>query len=323
MFRGMNTLEQQALLNDWAAIVTVDGTRPPSPLARDTFEALATQVLGLRPGTPFPASTVTRTACAAPMFAHLAIAAVIDPLEPARLAVLRRVMEVNGIEAPIVDDLDAFASGQRLAPRLRATARMLQARFGLSLSGLVLSTIRMQLASRPAIAARYRSLAALPPGTLGAELLRYYAENGIPVPGERGSYPYEAVGVHDVCHVLGGYTTTNRGELLVSAFEAGAAPIPWADYLVPGMLHCHLGIPFEPGTESSVGLFDPQAFYRAFARGAASSVMTDPSWDFFPMLALPIAEARERLGIAGRGEVGSASDPWCGTEGPIYERTHH
>src|SRR5262245_14594366 len=72
----------------------------------------------------------------------------------------------------------------------------------------------------PALAARYRSLEALPTGTFGRAFWEHYAKNRYPFPGVPGALNASFATPHDSTHVLSGYDTSYQGELLVSTFTA-------------------------------------------------------------------------------------------------------
>ena len=70
--------------------------------------------------------------------------------------------------------------------------------------------------------ALWADIESLPDGTVGAELVRYYRDNGWKYPGTDHHQPL-AFAAHDFHHVLGGYATTPTGELQLGAFMAGVA----------------------------------------------------------------------------------------------------
>jgi hypothetical protein len=117
----------------------------------------------------------------------------------------------------------------------------------------------------------------LPTGTVGAELVRYYRDNGWSYPGTDHHQPL-TVATHDLHHVLGGYPTTLAGECGVGAFTAGAIGRP-----VEGVLRL---LTWEQqvadarplaGSEDDVDL---AALAAAFERGARTTgAFAAPDWD--------------------------------------------
>ena len=70
------------------------------------------------------------------------------------------------------------------------------------------------------MAARYEALGDLPEGTLGRAFHDHHVENGFPLSGQKGGFP-PAMAFHDIGHVLSGYGTDGRDEILVAGFQAG------------------------------------------------------------------------------------------------------
>lgn len=157
---------------------------------------------------------------------------------------------------------------------------------------------RNEPAVDPELAWRYKRLGLLPERTLGRLFWIHMTERKLAFPGEAGGFLEQLVH-HDLIHVLTDYDTDPAGEAQVAAFNAGFkkedhfAPI----FMVLTMFH--LGLPTLPVITPAKLAIDPAALIRAMARGAASRV--DPcarDWDYWPLMELPIDEARDRLGIA-------------------------
>lgn len=151
----------------------------------------------------------------------------------------------------------------------------------------------------PALAARFRALAALPPGSFGRELLAHFEANGYAVPGEADALNAAFSLPHDAAHVFAGYDTDPRGELLVSTFTAGMHPVhPVSGHILPVIFSWHLGIRINDVARSATGALDPAEFWHAWARGRRMTAdLFDPGWDFWQWAERPLAELRaEHLG---------------------------
>lgn len=146
----------------------------------------------------------------------------------------------------------------------------------------------------PALAARYRALAALPPGSFGRAFLEHFERNGYAVPGEPAAINERFGTPHDATHVLAGYDTSPRGEILVSTFTAAMHPVhPLSGHLLPVLFTWHLGVQLNPVATSARGALDPSELFRAWARGGRAAVDTfAPSWDFWSAAERPLDELR-------------------------------
>lgn len=153
----------------------------------------------------------------------------------------------------------------------------------------------------PELAARYDALGKLPPETLGHAYFHHIRDNGFGFPGEPGSLPEGAV-YHDMTHVLGGYGITPAGETCVGGFTAGYKKVnPFYVLLVPALTF-GTGINVTPNPQPTMTgiLAEPgvaSQFINAVERGGRVNTDLSANWDFWPLMPLPIAEARARLGI--------------------------
>ncbi len=138
--------------------------------------------------------------------------------------------------------------------------------------------------------ARYEGLAALPQGTLGHAVHRYYASKGFPLPGAPKSIP-EGWGRHEVYHVLSSYNTNLQGELLLAGFIAGNTEELCLEVALPAMVHLHAGRKFVPGPVAE-GKLRPDDFFRAVARGMAMSVDLLAGWRLWEAAGKDLAEVR-------------------------------
>jgi hypothetical protein len=145
----------------------------------------------------------------------------------------------------------------------------------------------------PALAARYRALAACAPGTLGRAFFDHLTDNEFKLPGELGGIPLP---FHDLGHVLAGYGTDPAGEIQQAAFQAGFARHDGFTFLLFGILQFHIGLRITPVAQGYRGLFDVPAVLTALHRGAACKVdLTE--LDVFAYQDRPLDEVRAELGI--------------------------
>ena len=158
------------------------------------------------------------------------------------------------------------------------------------------------LVEDPELAARYRAWERLPDGSLGRALSDYYRANGFALPGERFGFP-EAGVYHDFSHVLAGYSTRPEGEIEVASFTAGYKKRRPFYVVLFAVLTFSTGVDMRPSgtTHPSRGLLaEPGMARRMFAaleRGSRMRLDLADRWDYWPLVGLPVEEARQRLGI--------------------------
>ena len=127
----------------------------------------------------------------------------------------------------------------------------------------------------PALAGRYQALADLADGTFGRAFWAHYHKNGYAFPGEEQGLNEKFATPHDSTHVLTGYDTTPHGEVLVSTFTAAMhRQEPMSGHILPVIFSWHLGIQLNAVAKSATGALDPEAFWLAWARGAAVNTDT-------------------------------------------------
>ena len=149
------------------------------------------------------------------------------------------------------------------------------------------------------LAQRYEALGALPADTFGHAFWAHYRHNGYPFPGQPDGLNEKFATPHDSTHVLSGYDTAPRGELLVSTFTAAMhQQAPMSGHILPVIFSWHLGVQLNDVAKSAVGAFDPVAFWLAWDRGAAATVDTfGATGDFWAVTAEPLADLRRAYGI--------------------------
>jgi hypothetical protein len=151
----------------------------------------------------------------------------------------------------------------------------------------------------PALAARFRALGDLPATTFGHAFAVFYTANKYAFPGEPTALNFAFATPHDSSHVLAGYDTTPRGELLVSTFTAAMhRKRAMAGHVLPVILSWHLGIALNDVAGAAKGALDPKEFWHAWARGEAVTIdLFGPSFDFWAATAEPIDALRSRFGL--------------------------
>lgn len=141
--------------------------------------------------------------------------------------------------------------------------------------------------------ARYESLAALPAGSFGHTLYRFYADHEIALPGAPKSVPWI---MHEVYHVLSEYGVALEAELLLTAFIGGTQEETCMDQILFGLLSYQAGRQIVGGVISE-GLLEPDDYFRAMARGARVTVDLVHDWDFWAVAETDMAELRARYNL--------------------------
>jgi hypothetical protein len=155
----------------------------------------------------------------------------------------------------------------------------------------------------PSLAERCKTLGALPEGSFGLAFYNHYRNNGYAFPGEPTGLNAGFGFPHDTAHVVSGYNTTPRGELLVSTFTAGMHPhFPMAGHILPVIFSWHLGIQINPVAKSAQGALDPQEIWHAYAGGRTATIDTfAPGWDFWAYVETPLHALRRQWAIPEDG----------------------
>jgi hypothetical protein len=169
-----------------------------------------------------------------------------------------------------------------------------------------------------ALAARWSSLEALAPNTLGRKVFDFYQARGFAVPGLPGSAP-PYLAQHDWVHVLGDYGTTVEAEIEVFGLIARAIPDPRGFSLLAMVISL-----FETGyMATGAGLFrsDLHHLSRAGVADRLADAMRRGALcgkdlmaiDYFRYASLDLDHVRKELGIGPKSadalEAGSVG-PW-------------
>ncbi len=251
------------------------------------------------------AAALAGTALAEEAVRFLAVMAFVDgpPLDKDRLGAVLRHAAVLGVSGRYLDEM-ADAARDRLAEALadiaRANLESLTGRpwpEGTDAMAWILPY--RGAGADPALAARFGALEHLPRDSFGHLLWAHFRRNGYAFPGAEGGLNIGFALPHDSVHVLTGYDTSPRGEILASTFTASMhRTLPMAGHVLPVLLSWHLGIRINDAAGDARGGLDPEEFWRAWAGGAAAKVdLFDPAWDFWADAPAPIDAVRARWAI--------------------------
>ena len=152
----------------------------------------------------------------------------------------------------------------------------------------------------PALVARYEALGKLGDNTFGKALWAFDKQNGYPFPGDPTALNATFGTPHDSTHVLSGYDTSPRGEILVSTFTAAMHPInPMAGHILPVIFNGHLGVKFNDVARSTTGGLDPDEFWHAWARGREVTVdIFAPDWNVWEWVDEDLEEVRRTFNVS-------------------------
>lgn len=228
------------------------------------------------------------------------------PIRERSVAFVTDLAKHLDVPEPVIPVLHALAKGRR------TTARLLTARRGLS--GILGESYRAEgapgvlrffgaLLFRARVnrdkLARYKRLGLLPEGTLGREYWKHLTELGYGFPGEPGGIP-DTVAYHDVGHVLADNDTTPMGEIQQGAFQGGNRRQDGFFFVQFVLLQFHHGVQLTPVAAPEVDYFDPEKVLWAIHRGATCNVDITHQWDYWPLMPLPLEEARARCNLIPR-----------------------
>jgi len=155
----------------------------------------------------------------------------------------------------------------------------------------------------PALVARYEALGSLPQNTFGKAIWDFDKKNGYPFPGDLAALNAGFATPHDATHIISGYDTSYRGEILVSTFTAAMHPInPMAGHILPVIFNGHLGVRFNDVATPARGGFDPDEFWHAWARGRDMTIdLFAPDWSAWDWIEHDLEELRRDWKVAPPG----------------------
>jgi hypothetical protein len=305
--------QARAIVGGMASIAAADGTAPLT--AADGISLQAAYHFLLRQTdaldiAALPQLTPAELAAALPdqaLHTHaarlLTIMAFVDGvLDGTKIEAVLRYAAALGIDEPYVQEIAEAAHGEVQRALVDMTRRNLESITGKPvLSDDAMGWFLPYRGDRadPALAARYAALGGLPEGTLGWAYWEQYTTNHYAFPGEPDGLNEAFATPHDCLHVLSGYDTSARGELLVSTFTAAMHPaLPLEGHILPVIFSWHLGIRINDVAGAATGALDPAAFWDAWDRGASATVdVFAPGWDFWGNVGETVTALRGRYGI--------------------------
>jgi hypothetical protein len=258
---------------------------------------------GLTPLSPYRLSTLAADrAVATQAVSFAAVMALIDgTINAAKLSAVVKLAGALNVNDDFIDDLARLALGDMA----EAKAHMIHANLE-SITGRAWAAAEMgpwlqpyDAQPDPALATRFHALERLPVDTFGRAFADFYQINGYAYPGEPAALNFAFAIPHDSVHVLAGYDTTPRGELLTSTLTATMhRSHAMAGHVLPVILSWHLGIPLNDVAGAAHGALNPEEFWHAWARGEdATADLFAPDWNFWAAAIQPIGAVREAVGF--------------------------
>ena len=222
------------------------------------------------------------------------------------LLAARRIAQSLGCDESLIDEIVAVANATAASAKADLFRRFLSNRIDVDSEIVGQQMERHDLAglTRPDDIERFHRLVAeASPGSLGAEMRRFYDDASFDIPGTPGVLlPIEFLASHDIHHVLAGYDTSAQGEAYTAVFNAGNASTGM-EWLSVVLLQWHQGIRVGVFPEGHSHL-DPVVMATAAVRGSQTTTdIYDANWDWMSALDRPLNEARESLGIPDGGQV--------------------
>jgi hypothetical protein len=237
----------------------------------------------------------------------LTVMAFVDgTLDKAKIAGVLRYAQALGIHERYLDDVAAAAADRLQEAFADMTRSNMESILGRPWSGGDVNKWLMPYGdgnADPALAARFATLERLAPDTFGRAFWQHFTENAYAFPGDPTALNAAFCVPHDSAHVLSGYDTTPRGELLVSTFTAAMHPRnPMAGHVLPVIFSWHLKMQINAVAKDAARALDPDEFWRAWAAGAATTVDTfAPGWDFWEHVGTPLGALRTGWLIPAEG----------------------
>lgn len=225
------------------------------------------------------------------------------PVQGAAVEFLKQLARTLATHDPVVDVIDALHKGQHFKVRLLAMRRafrvmLKEAYLAEGVAGALrfVGAMALKAPVNTDQLQRYKRLGLLPEGTLGREYWKHITTVGFGFPGEPGGIP-QSVAYHDVAHVLADNAATPLGEIQQGSFQGGNRREDGFFFVQMVVLQFHHGVRVTPAAPSEVGHFDPEKVLWAIHRGAKCNVDMTHQWDYWPLMALPLVEARARCAL--------------------------
>jgi hypothetical protein len=225
------------------------------------------------------------------------------PVRAESFAFLKALSLRLGTHDPVIEVIDALMRGRHLKVRLLAMRRGMRVMFKeawLAEGAWGVARLFGALALRVAVNKDqlwgYKRLGLLPEGTLGREYWKHMTEVGFGFPGDVAGIA-ASVAYHDIAHVLAAHDTTPMGEIQQGSFQGGNRREDGFLFIQFVVLHFHHAVRITPGAPPAEGFFDPAKVLWAIHRGAQVNVDMTHQWNFWPLMTLPIEDARALIGL--------------------------
>ena len=258
-------------------------------------------------GEPALAAALARADLRREAVKFLAVMAFVDGvLDKNKITHVLRYAQSLGVHEQYIDEITLAAQG-RLAEAMADMTRLNV----LSISGKPFAggDIGAWLlpyhgaGADPALQARFEALRHLPAETFGHAFWQHFTAKAYAFPGDPRALNAAFAVPHDSVHVLTGYDTDARGEILTSTFTAAMHQVyPMAGHVLPAIMSWHLKLAFNDVAGAAHDALDPDEFWRAWAAGAAAGFDTfAPDWDFWRCTSSPLAALRRAMGLPEEG----------------------
>ena len=288
------------------ALSTQGPLREPERKFLQTYATIASYALGPDDPQPIDVTDVwIGDAHERKRLIQLAALAVLlgRPLRLPSVWYLRTLSRKLLIHDPVIDVIEALAEGRYVKVRMLAARRafrvLIKEAYTAEGAMGVLRFFGAMLLKAPVNRNKlwdYKRLGLLPEGTLGREYWKHLTGIGFGFPGEPGGIA-DTVAYHDVAHVLAGHDTTPLGEIQQGSFQGGNRREDGFFFIQFVILQFHHGIRITPVAPPETGYFDPEKVLWAIHRGAKSKVDMTHQWNYWPLMRLPIEQARNEIGL--------------------------
>jgi hypothetical protein len=313
VFPGIEPAARAAVLGAMRRVAETGS--PASAADREAVEACAVYMFGAAPPAwdglapvepPALAAALAGTGFAEDALKFLVVMALVDGvLDGRKIEAAASYADALGLHPRFLEEVVTAAEGrikEALADMTRANMESITGKpfAGDDQTAWILVYDRTP---DPKLAARFHALATLPAETFGNAFFRHFTENGYAFPGEPHALNAAFSVPHDSLHVLTGYDTKPRGELLVSTFTAAAHRVlPMAGHILPVIMSWHLRLKINSVAGAAGGALEPREFWRAWAAGAAARIDAfAPGWNFWALTGRPLAEVRRSFAIPEAG----------------------
>jgi hypothetical protein len=220
------------------------------------------------------------------------------PVREASVAYVEALARCLDAHDPVVGALRALQRGRLRQVRFMSMRRMMRVmlkeaylREGPAGVWRLFGAMLLKFSVNRATLWQYKRLGLMPEGTLGREYWKFMTREGFGFPGEPAGI-VASVSYHDVAHVLAGHPATPIGEIQQGCFQGGNRREDGFVFVQFAVLHFHQGVPITPATPAMRDLFEPAKVLWAIHRGARCNVDMTHQWNYWPLMPMPLAQAR-------------------------------